>query len=114
MKTVCNVSKSLKHILSPRFGKRELVCVLLVHLFVCFVRVSFCHFSLPLPRGLAAVCNCGTPRTFLLTFLKDSNQTIGEITEFIFLKYDTINSLNLTFNTRYSAKSVLTSRVFIA
>ena len=32
-------------------GKRELVCVLLVHLFVCFVRVSFCHFSLPLGVG---------------------------------------------------------------
>ena len=29
-------------------GAEELVCVLLVHLFVCFVCVSFCHFSLPL------------------------------------------------------------------
>ena len=43
--------------------------MLLVHLFVCFVRVSFCHFSLPLGvGGLAAVCDCGTPWTFLLTF----------------------------------------------
>ena len=50
-KTVCNVSKSLRHVLSPRLGNRELVCVLLVHLFVCFVRVSFCHFSLPLGVG---------------------------------------------------------------
>ena len=25
--------------------------MLLVHLFVCFVRVSFCHFSLPLGVG---------------------------------------------------------------
>ena len=33
---------------SPRLGKRELVCVLLLHLFVRFVRVSFCYFSLPL------------------------------------------------------------------
>ena len=41
----------------------------LVHLFVCFVRASFCHFSLPLGvRGLAAVCDYGTPWTFLLTF----------------------------------------------
>ena len=48
------------------WGKRELVRVLLVHLFVCFVRVSFCHFSLPLGVGvLAAVCDCGTPWTFL-------------------------------------------------
>ena len=29
-------------------GKGELVYMLLVHLFVCFVRVSFCHLSLPL------------------------------------------------------------------
>ena len=32
-------------------GEKELVCVLLVHLFVCFVRVTFCHFSLPLGVG---------------------------------------------------------------
>ena len=42
----------------------------LVHLFVCFIRVSFCHLSLSLGvGGLAAVCDCGTPWTFLLTFL---------------------------------------------
>ena len=35
---------------------------------VCFVRVGFCQFSLPLSSGLAAVCDCGTPWTFLLTF----------------------------------------------
>ena len=29
-------------------GKRKLVYLLLVHLFACFVRVSFCPFSLPL------------------------------------------------------------------
>ena len=33
---------------SPRLGKKELVFVLLVHLFVCFARVCFCPFSLPL------------------------------------------------------------------
>ena len=36
---------------SPCLGKRGLVCVLLVHLFFCFVRCSFCHFSLPLGVG---------------------------------------------------------------
>ena len=30
-----------------RLGKRELVFVLLIHLFVCFARVCFCPFSLP-------------------------------------------------------------------
>ena len=35
-------------LISSRFGKRELVFVLLVQLFVYFARVSFCHFSLPL------------------------------------------------------------------
>ena len=33
---------------SPRLGKRELIFVLLVHLFVCFARICFCLFSLPL------------------------------------------------------------------
>ena len=56
--------------------------MLLVHLFVCFVRVSFCHFLFLLVSG--AGCDCGTPWTFLLTVLKDSNQTIGKTTEFIF------------------------------
>ena len=34
-----------------RFGKRDLVCVLLVHLFVSFTCVSFCPFSFPLGVG---------------------------------------------------------------
>ena len=42
----------------------------LVHLFVCFVRVSFCHFSLPLGVGVATVFYCGTAWRFLLTFFK--------------------------------------------
>ena len=57
---------------------------------------------------LAVVCDCGTPWTFLLTILKDSNQTIGKTTEFIFLNMNTVNS------TLYSVKCDLTSRVFIA
>ena len=32
-------------------GERKLFCVLLLHLFVCFVRASFCHFSLLLGVG---------------------------------------------------------------
>ena len=43
--------KKLKHVLSPLLGRRDLVCVLLVHLFVCFVRVSFCHFLFLLVSG---------------------------------------------------------------
>ena len=55
--------------MNTSFGEEELVCVLLVHLFVCFVRVSVCPFSLSLGvGGLAAVCDCGTPWTFLLAF----------------------------------------------
>ena len=34
--------------LLPRLGERNLVFVLLVQLFVCFTRVCFCPFSLPL------------------------------------------------------------------
>ena len=41
--------------------------MLLVDLFVCFVRVSFSNFiSSSCCRGLAGVCECGTLRTFLL------------------------------------------------
>ena len=82
--------------------------MLLVHLFVCFVRVRFCHFLFLLGRGLAVVCDYGTPWTFLLTVLKDSNQIIGKTTEFIFLNMNTVNS------TLYSVKRDFTSRVFIA
>ena len=44
-------SSSFFLVLLPRLCKRELVCVLLLHLFVCFVRVSNCHFSLSLGVG---------------------------------------------------------------
>ena len=46
--------------------------MLLVHLFVCSVHVSFCYFfSSSWCRGLAAVSDCGTPSTFLLFFFDD-------------------------------------------
>ena len=45
--------------------------MLLVHLFVCFICASFYHFPLPFGvRGLAAICDCGTPWTFLLIFFQ--------------------------------------------
>ena len=72
-----HVSKSLKYVLSPFLGKRDLVWVLLVHLFVCFIRVSFCHFLFLLVLGAGCVCDWGTPWTFLLP-------VIGKTTEFIF------------------------------
>ena len=56
---------------SPRLGKRELVCVLLVHLFVYFAHVNhlgFSFFSSSWCQGLAAACDCDTPWIFLLTF----------------------------------------------
>ena len=48
-----------------------LVFVLLVRAFVCFCTCMFLFlcFSLPLGvEGLAAVCDCGIPSTFLLFF----------------------------------------------
>ena len=49
----------------------------------------FVIFSSSWCRGLAVVCDYGTPWTFLLTILKDSHQTIGKTTEFIFyFKYE--------------------------
>ena len=39
--------------------------MLLVHLFVCFVRVSFCHFSFPLGvGGLLRFVTVGLPGLF--------------------------------------------------
>ena len=42
------VSSVLLALCSPRLGKRELVCVLLVQLFLYFASINFCPFSLPL------------------------------------------------------------------
>ena len=69
-RAICpRVSSFLLAFWSPRLAKRELVCVLPVHLFVCFVRASFVSFfSFSWCRGLAAVCDCDTSWTFLLTF----------------------------------------------
>ena len=53
----------------PRLGKRELILVLFVRLFgLCLFR--FVGFLFLLGLGRAAVCDCGTPWTFLLLFLK--------------------------------------------
>ena len=51
----------------PRLGKRELILVLFVRLFgLCLFR--FVGFLFLLGLGRAAVCDCGTPWTFLLPF----------------------------------------------
>ena len=51
----------------PRLGKRELILVLFVRLFgLCLFR--FVGFIFLLGSGKAAVCDCGTPWTFLLPF----------------------------------------------
>ena len=53
---------------SPRLGKRELVFVFLVHLFVYVARVDTCPFSLPLGvRGWLRLVT-PAPWIFLLTF----------------------------------------------
>ena len=51
----------------PRLGKRELILVFFVRLFgLCLFRfVGFLFWGL----GRAAVCDCGTPWTFLLPFM---------------------------------------------
>ena len=57
------------------------MCFSCICLFVLYGLV-FVIFSSSCCRGLAVVCDYGTPWTFLLTILKDSNQT--KTTEFIF------------------------------
>ena len=52
----------------PCLGKRELILVLFVRLFgLCLLDLSVSSSSWGL--GRAAVCDCGTPWTFLLPFL---------------------------------------------
>ena len=51
----------------PRLGKRELILVF----FICFIDLclfGFVGFLFLLMSGKAAVCDCGTPWTFLLPF----------------------------------------------
>ena len=56
----------------PRLGKRELILVLFVRLFdLCLFDLSVSSSSWCL--GRAAVCDCGTPWTFLLPFLYEKN-----------------------------------------
>ena len=58
-------------------GKRELVFVLIVHLFVSYAHVNLCHFfSSSWCRGLAAASACGSSWTFLFTFLHYSRGLI--------------------------------------
>ena len=53
----------------PRLGKRELILVLFVRLFdLCLFGFVCFLFSSSWGLGRAAVCDCGTPRTFLLPF----------------------------------------------
>ena len=52
-------------------GERAELCVFRAFVCLYFAWVDFCPFSHPLVvRGLAAACDCSTPWTFLLTFLK--------------------------------------------
>ena len=50
----------------PRLGKRELVWVLFVRLFDSHLFIVFSVSSSSWCLGRAAVCDCGTPRTFHL------------------------------------------------
>ena len=53
----------------PRLGKRELILVLFGHLFDLHL-LGFVVSSSSWCLGRAAVCDCGTPWTFLLPFLE--------------------------------------------
>ena len=52
----------------PRLGKKELILVLFVRLFD-WCLFGFVGFFFLFGSGKAAVCDCGTPWTFLLPFL---------------------------------------------
>ena len=66
----------------PRLGKRELVLVLFVRLFgLCLF--GFVGFLFLVGLGRAAVCDCGTPWTFLLPFLLSFYHTFYFICVFL-------------------------------
>ena len=66
---------------SPCLGKRELVFVLIVHLFVSYAHVNLCHFfSSTWCRRLAAASACGSSWTFLFTSLP-SDSTVNQLTD---------------------------------
>ena len=61
------------NILITLLGKRVLVFVRIVHLFVVYARVDLCHFSSSSwCRRLVAASACGSSLTFLFTFLEYS------------------------------------------
>ena len=66
----------------PRLGKRELILVLFVRLFgLCLFR--FVGFLCSWGLGRAAVCDCGTPCTFLLPFFEQKYEKKKKISEYL-------------------------------
>ena len=70
----------------PRLGKRELILVLFVRLFgLCLFRFVV-FFSSSWGLGRAAVCDCGTPWTFLLLFCStDRSKAVVPVLVFLFV-----------------------------
>ena len=61
-----------------RLGKRELILVLFGRLFgLCLFRLSVSSSSWGL--GRAAVCDCGTPWTFLLPFFNSTSRYLEDL-----------------------------------
>ena len=74
------------------FGKGELILVLFVHLFDLYL-FGFVGFLLLLGLGRAAVCDCGTPWTFILSlFVYVSSQS-----ETMHVFYITLALITITF-----------------
>ena len=74
------VSSFLLALWSPRLGKKEL----LMHLFLCFARVSFCPFSLPLGvGGWLRFLIVALPAPFYLLFCSFSKE--GEVFSIVLL-----------------------------
>ena len=71
------VSSVLLVFLSPCFGNRELVFVLIVHLFVSYAHVNLCYFfSSSWRQRLAATSACGSSWIFLFTVFLTSERDV--------------------------------------
>ena len=71
LRFIADVTAEIFKIKNCSVGKRELVFVPIVHLFVGYAHVNLCHFfSSSWCRGLAAASASGSSWTFLYTFLE--------------------------------------------
>ena len=109
------VSSVLLAFWAPCLGKRELVFVLIVHLFVSYAHFNICRFfSFSWCRGLTAASACGSSWTFLFNFLHTRDSVSGNRSQsvifnfpFASLPHDVLGERKTITLTRVGMKELL-------